>query len=203
MTFRWCDVLASSYAGQFLCRKVPVFIAGGQTEFSDSYRLPLMSWQFRRVGSTFRGRNRIVTPVQRCFRDGRRARYFKGRSHTMTRSLKLSGLAAAVLTATVLTLPEPAAAQSFNCRAASNAAERAVCGSDRLSDLDDRMSELYNQLLSGTAGERTRGWVRDYQRRFLSARDACGRNTGCIKGAYLDQISVLSARVRVAEESSD
>jgi uncharacterized protein len=116
----------------------------------------------------------------------------------MTRSLKLSGLAAAVLTASVLTLPAPAAAQSFNCRAASTAAERAVCGSDRLSDLDDRMSQLYRQLLSGTASEKTRNWVRDYQHRFLSARDACGRNTGCIKGAYLDQISVLSARIHVA-----
>ena len=117
----------------------------------------------------------------------------------MARALQLSGLAAVIFAGAVASLPQSAAAQSFNCQAASNAAERAVCGSDRLSDLDDRMSELYDQLLSSTASATTRDWVRNYQHRFLSARDACGRNTGCIKGAYLDQISVLSARVRVAE----
>ena len=116
----------------------------------------------------------------------------------MTRSFRLTACAAAAIAASVVTLPQSTAAQSFNCRAASNAAERAVCGSDKLSDLDDRMSELYSQLLSGTSSERTRTWVRDYQHRFLAARDACGRNTSCIKGAYLDQISVLSARIHVA-----
>lgn len=121
----------------------------------------------------------------------------------MLRAAHFSGFAVSIATAALLSGVQPAAAQSFKCRDASNAAERAVCGSDRLSDLDDRMSDLYGQLLSGTASERTRGWVRDYQRRFLSARDACGRNTGCIKGAYLDQISVLSARVRVAETDGD
>jgi uncharacterized protein len=114
-----------------------------------------------------------------------------------------SGFAVLIATAALLGSVQPVAAQSFDCRDASNAAERAVCGSDKLSDLDDRMSELYGQLLSGTVSDRTRGWVRDYQRRFLSARDGCGRNTGCIKGAYLDQISVLTARLRMADANGD
>ena len=116
----------------------------------------------------------------------------------MARSFHLTACAAAAIVTSVFTLPQPAAGQSFNCRDATNAAERTVCGSDKLSDLDDRMSELYSQLLSGTTSDRTRTWVRDYQHRFLAARDACGRNTSCIKGAYLDQISVLSARIHVA-----
>ncbi len=116
----------------------------------------------------------------------------------MTRYIANSGFAAVFSAASVFILAGPTAAQSFNCRDATNAAERAVCGSDKLSDLDDRMSALYGQLLSGTTSERTRTWVRDYQHRFLLARDACGRNTSCIKGAYLDQISVLSARIHVA-----
>jgi uncharacterized protein len=115
----------------------------------------------------------------------------------MSRIKQISGLTFVVLTG-VMALSGPASAQSFNCREASNAAERAVCGSDKLSDLDDRMHELYSQLISGTTNEKTRNWVRDYQHRFLSARDACGRNSGCIKGAYLDQISVLSARIHIA-----
>jgi uncharacterized protein len=118
----------------------------------------------------------------------------------MSRVKQISGLTSVVLAGlTAMSIESgTASAQSFNCRDASNAAERAICGSDKLSDLDDRMNELYSQLLSGTASEKTRIWVRDYQHRFLSARDACGRNTGCIKGAYLDQISVLSARIHIA-----
>ena len=97
----------------------------------------------------------------------------------------------------------PASAQSFNCSNASNAAERAVCGSDRLSALDDRLSNLYDALRGAMTSEKQMQRLRAYQRQFLDTRDSCGRNTGCIKGAYLDQISVLSARLRRAETDGD
>ena len=97
----------------------------------------------------------------------------------------LSAIAAAVA------LPGSAAAQDFNCRAASSASEKAICTSQRLSQLDERMSHLYARLWNALADNDAREGLRDYQLNFLSARDACGRNETCIRGAYLDQIEVL------------
>ena len=102
-----------------------------------------------------------------------------------------------------LVSPAPANAQEFDCRQASNASERAICGSDRLSGLDERMNRLYVDLKQSMKSERQREDLRDYQLRFLDARDDCGRNTGCIKGAYLDQIEVLSARLKYAQNAWD
>ena len=103
----------------------------------------------------------------------------------------------------VCTFAGPAAAQSYDCSQSAQASERAVCGSDRLSGLDERMSGLYDSLMGATSSERGRAKQRSYQLHFLAARAACGRNTGCIKGAYLDQIEVLQARLRVAERDGD
>ena len=115
----------------------------------------------------------------------------------MTHITKIAGLTVAAA-ALMAGLSAPAAAQSFDCRDSTVKAERAVCGSDRLSDLDERMSSLYDRLIDATPGVRGREQVRSYQRQFLAARNACGGDKSCIKGAYQDQISVLQARVRTA-----
>ena len=93
--------------------------------------------------------------------------------------------------ATVFALPGSATAQDFNCRAASLASEKAICASQRLSQLDERMSHLYARLWNALEDDTAREGLRDFQLNFLSARDACGRNESCIRGGYLDQIEVL------------
>ena len=93
--------------------------------------------------------------------------------------------------ATVFALPGSATAQDFNCRAESLASEKAICAGQRLSQLDERMSHLYTRLWNALEDDTAREGLRDYQLNFLSARDACGRNESCIRGAYLDQIEVL------------
>ena len=89
-----------------------------------------------------------------------------------------------------------ASAQEFDCRAASTQAEHAICGSGRLSSLDERMTRLYTRLWDVLGDGEAREGLRDYQRMFLAARDRCGRNESCIKGAYLDQFEVLESRLR-------
>jgi uncharacterized protein len=116
----------------------------------------------------------------------------------MIRSLKTIatlGIATAVL-ATVT----PAAATDFSCRDARSAAERAICADVRLSKLDDRMATSYGRLWS-VSGQRSRLELRDYQHRFLNARNACGWDTRCIREAYMDQISVLDARLVTAQDN--
>ena len=115
----------------------------------------------------------------------------------------ISGLALGGVVVVALAKAAPAAAQSFDCRDSGMASERAVCGSDRLSGLDERMTGLYASLMAALNTDRQRESLRGYQLRFLAVRNRCGRDTGCIKGAYLDQIEVLSARLRVAETDRD
>lgn len=121
----------------------------------------------------------------------------------MGRAAFYSGFSAVALAGAATVIATPAAAQSFNCRSASYSSERAVCASDGLSGLDERMSRLYGKLMAQTDSARGRERLRTYQVRFLAARDACGRDTSCIKGAYLDQIEVLTARMRVAQNERE
>ncbi len=91
---------------------------------------------------------------------------------------------------------QKASAQAFDCGRAALASERSICGNDKLRRLDERVDRLYHDLMQRSRGDRAREDLRDYQLQFLSARDACGRNSSCIKGAYLDQIEALSAELR-------
>lgn len=118
-------------------------------------------------------------------------------------------LAAAVSAGSLLALAffatavRPAAAQDFDCRRAQTTSERTICRSDRLAGLDERMSSLYSELKAASGNRYDRNDLRDYQRRFLDARDSCGRDTECIRGAYLDQISVLESRLEQAYRRSE
>jgi uncharacterized protein len=118
-------------------------------------------------------------------------------------------LAAAVSAGSLLALAvlagaaHPAAAQEFDCRKAQATSERMICRSDRLAGLDERMSGLYSELKAAYGNRYERNDLKLYQRQFLDARDSCGRDTECIKGAYLDQISVLESRLEQAYRRSE
>jgi uncharacterized protein len=123
---------------------------------------------------------------------------------TFTLKLSLAISAATLVALGVLAYEaKPAAAQEFDCRNADYASERTICRNGDLGALDEQMNGLYAELLKATAGKQRRADIKDYQRRFLDARDACGRDTNCIKGAYLDQISVLDARLEQAYRRSE
>ena len=99
-----------------------------------------------------------------------------------------------VLAAAASALATHAGAIDFSCREASSAAERTICSDARLGRLDDQMATVYGQLWSAT-DHRSRMHLRNAQYRFLGARDACGRDASCIRGAYLDQIGVLDGKL--------
>jgi uncharacterized protein len=56
------------------------------------------------------------------------------------------------------------------------------------------MSNLSAELMEITPGKSQRADIKSYQRQFLDGRDSCGRDTDCIRGAYLDQLSLLETR---------
>ena len=78
-----------------------------------------------------------------------------------------------------------------------------ICRNDGLGALDDQMSRLYGELMQAYDSQGERQALRNYQRHFLAVRDDCGRDTSCIKGAYLDQISVLEARLEKATRRTE
>jgi uncharacterized protein len=65
------------------------------------------------------------------------------------------------------------------------------------------MNQLYRDLKAAYANRYQRDDLNSYQQQFLEARDACGRDTECINGAYLDQISVLETRLEQAYRRSE
>jgi uncharacterized protein len=118
-------------------------------------------------------------------------------------------LAAAISAAALATLGviavevRPAAAQEFDCRKAEYTSERTICRSDDLSALDEQMSGLYSELMRAYSSKWQRNDLKGYQRQFLEARDSCGHDTQCLRGAYLDQISVLGSRLERALRRSE
>jgi len=120
-----------------------------------------------------------------------------------TTTIKQACLAAIALAAVSGIGATPAAAQQFDCRDAKLKTEKAICGSDNLSNLDDRMSELYDDLMRAYSSKKKRVWLRHYQREFLEARNACRSDRDCIKGIYLDQISDLEDRLEKATRRSE
>jgi uncharacterized protein len=121
----------------------------------------------------------------------------------MTRALPKSGLQMFATVAVFAALAAPASAQSFRCGAAETKSEVAICANDRLSNLDDRMSGLYETAMASANSAADQKRLRNYQVRFLGARNACGRDVSCITGAYLDQIEVLQARIRISQTEGD
>jgi uncharacterized protein YecT (DUF1311 family) len=125
-------------------------------------------------------------------------------SDTFTLKFAAAVSAAALAALGILALDAgQAAAQEFDCRKAEMASERMICRSDALAALDEKMSGLYAELKQSYVRKSQRDQLKRYQRQFLAARDDCARDTECIKGAYLDQISVLEAQLERNYSSSE
>jgi len=94
----------------------------------------------------------------------------------------------AVLPAAFLALSANSPAASFDCARASNGAERMICASPRLSELDEYAARYY-------AGARlalkdAESCLRADQQEWLRRRDQCAGH-GCIENAYLDRLAEL------------
>jgi len=125
-------------------------------------------------------------------------------SDTVTLKFAAAISAAALAALAALAMQSGGAnAQEFDCRRAATASERAICRSDMLAALDEKMSGLYAELKQSYERRGQRDQLQRYQRQFLAARDDCARDTECIKGAYLDQISVLEAQLERNDRRSE
>ena len=76
------------------------------------------------------------------------------------------------------------------CSGAATPAEVAICGSEALASLDIRLGNGYAKELNRTA-DTERAALRDAQRTWLIAREACGADIACLQTVYGKRISVL------------
>ncbi|MCS6503139.1 lysozyme inhibitor LprI family protein, partial [Burkholderia thailandensis] len=91
-----------------------------------------------------------------------------------------------------------ARAASFDCARAASAAERAICGTPALGELDVRMAAYYELLQNarpadeGIAYREFRDALRDGQQSWRQrVRDACGARIDCLTNAYTARIAAL------------
>ncbi|MBA4791959.1 MAG: DUF1311 domain-containing protein [Rhizobiales bacterium] len=84
-----------------------------------------------------------------------------------------------------------AQAASFDCKAAKEPDEKAICASMALSDLDVRMATLY-EVAGHLVAMGQRGMLQDEQREFLKSRAACGAKAACLSAAYEARIKAIT-----------
>jgi uncharacterized protein len=78
----------------------------------------------------------------------------------------------------------------LNCNKARSPAEHAICDTYSLGQSEARMATLFTVATSLVAmGQR--GDIQDAQRQWLTAREACGKNTECLSTAYDRRIHAL------------
>lgn len=83
------------------------------------------------------------------------------------------------------------ATPSFDCGQARNAAEKTICSSDELSDLDQKMSEYFSEIRKNLP----RSQYLQEARGFLERRDKCGVNVECIASMYKKRIRDIRLQI--------
>jgi hypothetical protein len=86
--------------------------------------------------------------------------------------------------------PPPSGGPSFDCRRSRNAAERAICGDDRLAQMDVAMSRRYAEAQEDLSG-RAAADLRAEQLEWLRRRDAC-ETRRCLEMMYDTRAARLS-----------
>lgn len=91
----------------------------------------------------------------------------------------------------------PGAAASFSCMEAEtmNAAERKICASSSLGALDERLDSWYRRAQTRASYFDQTEWLRDQQKAWLAARNACGAGYFCLRRHYISRIRALKSYV--------
>jgi uncharacterized protein YecT (DUF1311 family) len=84
----------------------------------------------------------------------------------------------------------PAGAQSFDCRNARYADEKAICQDGRLGDLDKQLADTYDRA-GNKLSKQERQQFEDNETAFVNARHRCGGNQACIEQSYRNRLQEL------------
>jgi uncharacterized protein len=79
----------------------------------------------------------------------------------------------------------------LDCAKASTAADRTICRTYVLGQDEARLATLF-EVLTSLVAMGQRGDIVDKQLQWITVREACGRNKGCLSRAYQSRINELS-----------
>lgn len=114
----------------------------------------------------------------------------------ITRFLYRAALSAHLVTAALCALligsgfGPSASAQSFDCRNARSADEKAICQDSRLGELDKQLADVYDRV-GGKLSKQERQEFENHETAFVNARHRCGGHPGCIEQSYRNRLQEL------------
>lgn len=88
----------------------------------------------------------------------------------------------------LIVVSHAALAVSFDCSKASDEAERTICQSPLLSDLDDIMAAAYGRAMLSSSESST---LKDQKVEWIRTSRRCGSDVDCLEAAYLVRIAQL------------
>jgi uncharacterized protein len=120
---------------------------------------------------------------------------FENVESALTQTLKALSLPAAIcLSGIALFWSLPANAQSFSCASAEKPAEFAICNSEDLLTMDEKLGSVFSTVyVSAATTPQRQAVVREHER-WVKRRNACGNDVTCIDLRYKERLSKLSSR---------
>jgi len=94
-----------------------------------------------------------------------------------------------------------AGAPSFDCSDARTPVERSICSSAELSDLDNEIARSYATVLAAS-GPAARDELLRSQRAWLSRRNRCGDDSGCLAKSMRNRLAELTRAVSSGDAGS-
>ncbi len=83
-----------------------------------------------------------------------------------------------------------AQATSFDCAKAASGVEKLICGSAKLSELDDALDKAYKETRTNSSQDEAKRLVSDQRQWLKESRNTCG-DTTCLEQAYLSRIKSI------------
>ena len=83
------------------------------------------------------------------------------------------------------------AAPSFNCKQATQVAEKLACGSHELSGLDRKLNEVFQHEL--TKSPVNTEALQQQQRQWLKARNQCQYSFDCVRASYTARLKAIKS----------
>jgi uncharacterized protein len=113
-------------------------------------------------------------------------------------SQRLAVCAALALTLAALLFATQARAQSFSCAHAQSQAQMAICNSEDLLVLDEKLSAMVAQRIGRARTLTEREALQRDQSAWMGNRNACGSDKACIQRSYGERIAQLSGAAELA-----
>jgi uncharacterized protein len=111
---------------------------------------------------------------------------------------RLSICAALALTVAALLFAATAQAQSFSCAYSQSPAQMAICNSEDLLVLDEKLAAMVAQRMARFATLAEREALQRDQSAWMDNRNACGSDQACLQLSYGERIAQLSGAAELA-----